>query len=76
VIEVPESALTPISIEPGEPQAPQEVIYRPGMTMAEVEKAAISAVLRECQGNRRQAASRLRIGERTLYRKIKEFKLT
>jgi len=76
VIEVPESALTPIAIEPGEPQAPQEVIYRAGMTMAEVEKATITAVLRECQGNRRQAAARLGIGERTLYRKIKEFKLT
>ncbi|HEY9382545.1 MAG TPA: sigma-54 dependent transcriptional regulator, partial [Gemmatimonadales bacterium] len=76
VIEVPESALTPISIEAGEPEPPQEVIYRAGMTMAEVEKATISAVLRECQGNRRQAAARLGIGERTLYRKIKEFKLT
>jgi DNA-binding NtrC family response regulator len=76
VIEVPESALSPIAIEPGEPPAPQEVIYRAGMTMAEVEKATITAVLRECQGNRRQAAGRLGIGERTLYRKIKEFKLT
>ena len=75
VIEVPESALTPISIEPGEPERPPEVLYRPGMTMAEVEKATITAALRECQGNRRQAAARLGIGERTLYRKIKEFKL-
>jgi len=75
VIEVPDSAITPISIEPGEPEPPREVIYRPGMTMAEVEKATISAALRECQGNRRQAAARLGIGERTLYRKIKEFKL-
>jgi DNA-binding NtrC family response regulator len=75
VIEVPESALTPIAIEPGELERPPEVLYRPGMTMAEVEKATITAALRECQGNRRQAAARLGIGERTLYRKIKEFKL-
>jgi DNA-binding NtrC family response regulator len=75
VIEVPESALTPISLEPDGAQAPPEVLYRPGMTMAEVEKATITAALRECQGNRRQAASKLGIGERTLYRKIKEFKL-
>jgi len=75
VIEVPDSAITPISIEPGEPEPPKEVIYRPGMTMAEVEQATITAALRECQGNRRQAAARLGIGERTLYRKIKEFKL-
>jgi len=45
------------------------------MTMAEVEKAAIAAALRESDGNRRQAASRLGIGERTLYRKIKEYAL-
>ena len=76
VIEVPESALTPITLEPEGALAPQEVLYRPGMTMAEVERATIVAVLHECQGNRRQAAARLGIGERTLYRKIKEFKLT
>jgi DNA-binding NtrC family response regulator len=50
-----------------------EVLYRPGMTMADVEKAAIEAALREHRGNRRQAAQTLGIGERTLYRKIKEY---
>ena len=75
VIEVPESALTPIQIESGEEVSPPDVVYRHGMTMAEVERATISAALRECQGNRRQAAARLGIGERTLYRKIKEFNL-
>jgi DNA-binding NtrC family response regulator len=76
VIEVPESALTPFQIEPGEEVSPPDVVYRHGMTMAEVERATIAAALRECQGNRRQAAARLGIGERTLYRKIKEFNLT
>ena len=75
VIEVPESALTPISIEPSGPVSPPDVIYRSGMTMADVERATIKAALLECQGNRRQAAARLGIGERTLYRKIKEFNL-
>ncbi|HEV8195238.1 MAG TPA: sigma-54 dependent transcriptional regulator [Gemmatimonadales bacterium] len=75
VIEVPESAISPIQIEPAEPVSSPDVIYRHGMTMAEVEKATITAALRECQGNRRQAAARLGIGERTLYRKIKEFNL-
>ena len=51
------------------------VIYRDGMTMADVERAAIEAVLRDTNGNRRRAAERLGIGERTLYRKIKEFQL-
>ena len=32
------------------------VVYRPGMTMAEVEKAAIEAALQEYRGNRRRAA--------------------
>ncbi|HSE27672.1 MAG TPA: sigma-54 dependent transcriptional regulator [Gemmatimonadales bacterium] len=52
-----------------------DVVYRPGMTMAEVEKAAIEAALREHDGNRRKAAEVLGIGERTLYRKIKQFQL-
>jgi len=51
------------------------VLYRPGMTMADVEKAAISAALREYRGNRRRAAEVLGIGERTLYRKIKSYQL-
>jgi DNA-binding NtrC family response regulator len=75
VIEVPESALTPISFEPEAPVSPPDVVYRHGMTMADVERATIMAALRECQGNRRQAAAKLGIGERTLYRKIKEFNL-
>jgi DNA-binding NtrC family response regulator len=75
IIEVPESALTPINVDTSDASPPADVLYRPGMTMAEVERVAISAALRECQGNRRQAAARLGIGERTLYRKIKEFKL-
>jgi DNA-binding NtrC family response regulator len=50
-----------------------EVVYRPGMTMADVERAAILAALRETKGNRRKAAEILGIGERTLYRKLKEY---
>jgi DNA-binding NtrC family response regulator len=52
-----------------------QVVYRSGMTMAEVEKAAIEAALREHRGNRRRAAEVLGIGERTLYRKIKAYRL-
>jgi DNA-binding NtrC family response regulator len=51
------------------------VVYRSGMTMAEVEKATIEAALKEYQGNRRRAAEILGIGERTLYRKIKAYHL-
>src|SRR5215217_3224227 len=53
----------------------QPVLYRSGMTMAEVERATIEAALREYKGNRRRAAEVLGIGERTLYRKIKAYRL-
>jgi DNA-binding NtrC family response regulator len=61
---------------PPPPEEEREVLYRPGMTMAEVERAAIEAALAETRGNRRKAADQLGIGERTLYRKIKEFGLS
>ena len=53
----------------------QPVLYRAGMTMADVEKATIEAALKEYRGNRRRAAEVLGIGERTLYRKIKAYHL-
>ena len=43
--------------------------------MEEIERAVIQAALRETRGNRRKAAEMLGIGERTLYRKIKEYKM-
>ncbi|HTK56197.1 MAG TPA: sigma-54 dependent transcriptional regulator [Gemmatimonadales bacterium] len=57
------------------PPASGPLLYRPGMTMAEVERAAIEAALREHEGNRRKAAEELGIGERTLYRKLKAYGL-
>jgi DNA-binding NtrC family response regulator len=49
------------------------VVYRPGMTLQDLEKNAIVAALREVAGNRRKAAEMLGMGERTLYRKIKDY---
>jgi DNA-binding NtrC family response regulator len=49
------------------------VVYRPGMTLQQLEEKAIVAALKEVQGNRRKAAEMLGMGERTLYRKIKEY---
>ena len=65
-----EASVDPLA--PG-PESRAPVIYRPGMTMSEVERAAIDAALRETHGNRRKAAETLGIGERTLYRKLKEY---
>ena len=51
------------------------VVYRDGMSMEDLEREAIRVVLGQVGGNRRMAAERLGIGERTLYRKIKQFGL-
>ncbi|PYO42026.1 MAG: hypothetical protein DMD29_04205 [Gemmatimonadetes bacterium] len=73
VIEVgPGAAVATVDAEP----VPEgHVVYRAGMTMADVERAAIEAALKETRGNRRRAADVLGIGERTLYRKLKEYAL-
>ena len=64
------------AVEPREQLPPPNVVtITPGMTMAEIERVAIEAALRETRGNRRRAAEMLGIGERTLYRKIREYQL-
>ena len=46
-----------------------------GLSLDQIEKQAIRNTLRLTGGNREQAAKLLGIGERTLYRKLKEFDL-
>ncbi|MDT8435462.1 MAG: sigma-54 dependent transcriptional regulator [Gemmatimonadota bacterium] len=57
----------------GAETAPPSIELAPGMTMHDIEREAIVIALREVGGNRRRAAERLGIGERTLYRKLKEY---
>jgi two-component system response regulator HydG len=52
-----------------------EVTNLVGLTMEQVEREHIRSTLEMTQGNREQAAKILGIGERTLYRKIKEYGL-
>ncbi|MEO6528396.1 MAG: sigma-54 dependent transcriptional regulator [Gemmatimonadaceae bacterium] len=54
---------------------PNVVTITPGTKMTDVERVVIEAALKETRGNRRRAADLLGIGERTLYRKIKEYRL-
>jgi DNA-binding NtrC family response regulator len=75
VIELSDQATVTDLLPEGDSDGDPPVVYRPGMTMAEVEKAAIEGALREYRGNRRKAAEVLGIGERTLYRKIKAYRL-
>jgi DNA-binding NtrC family response regulator len=45
------------------------------MSMEEMEKRLVQKVLAETNGNRKETAKRLGIGERTLYRKLNRYKL-
>jgi len=64
------------AIEPRDQAPPPNVVtIPPGTKMADIERAAIEAALKETRGNRRRAAEMLGIGERTLYRKIKEYRM-
>ena len=52
----------------------EEVIGRVGMTMAEIERAAIQKTLAEAGGNKTEAAKILDIGVRTLHRKLDAYR--
>lgn len=58
-----------IEIADDHPAAP------PPATLETTQRETILRVLNECNGNRKVAAERLGISERTLYRKIKEYNL-
>src|SRR4051812_21154883 len=62
-------AVTPAAAEPGAAGA-QHLVGRP---LDEVEKYYIAETLKLTHGNREEAARLLKIGERTLYRKLKEY---
>ena len=51
---------------------PVELVGKP---LAEIERWAIDQTLRLTAGNRKEAAEMLGVGERTLYRKIKDYGL-
>jgi len=79
-IEVPafsrEVAVEPsTSLSAGPRELAGVVVFRPGMTIEDMERQAIQAALSEVRGNRRRAAELLGIGERTLYRKIARYGL-
>ena len=67
--------VTPVRGKAEPEPAGEDVVWEQGMKMADVERAAIASALRATRGNRRKAAEMLGIGERTLYRKLKEYHL-
>lgn len=61
----------PVSINSGETGAASLV----GMSMEQIEREAIRHTLKANEGNRERTSKMLGIGERTLYRKLKEYGL-
>jgi two-component system response regulator HydG len=77
-VETPQPAgttsLTSPTIAAAPPSAAAPAL--PVATMDELEKMAIEQALRRCNGNRAQAARTLKIGAKTLYRKIEKYGIT
>ena len=74
--EPPESLPHVVDIElaEDEPRAPEA--KKTTGTLRELEREAIRRTLAEVNGNRREAARQLGIGERTLYRKLREYQIS
>lgn len=70
--DVPSSAIPSLSDESPRPLAAEESALI-GRTMEEIERWAIEETLKLTGGNRKKAAEMLKIGERTLYRKLDSF---
>ena len=65
----------PLAIRQQRPATGPELNLTVGMSMAEIERAAIEATLRSCGHDKQKTAKALGIGLRTLYRKVKEYGL-
>jgi DNA-binding NtrC family response regulator len=66
----------PIEIRPARAESIGGMNNLVGISIEQAEKELIKNTLKMVHGNREQAAKILGIGERTLYRKIKEYELT
>ncbi len=56
-------------------QSPDGTMGLAGLTMAEIERRAIIETINASGGNRAQSARKLGVSEKTIYNKIKQFKL-
>lgn len=71
----PSAASAPPVTAAGEVEPDRASPQLAGKTLRDVEAELIRQTLAACQGNRQKAAEQLGMGERTLYRKIKEYDL-
>jgi DNA-binding NtrC family response regulator len=79
VATIDEASLAPAirsGVAPGQEELTTGLFQRlRGKTMDQVEKAAILAALKACDGNRSRAAQMLQVSRRALYDKIKRLKI-
>ena len=68
--------VTPGSVHYTEVPNGSEIVVEPGTPIKEVEQELIKKTLANVKGNRKRAAKLLGIGERTLYRRMKEYRIT
>ena len=74
-VEVLDAGDLPPNIAAAPPQSGGTEGISPGMPMDDVERIHIMATLEMAKGNREEAARLLKIGERTLYRKLDKYGL-
>ena len=74
--EVLTGALLPEKIAASETRYPIAPVFPQGVSLDEAEKELIKSTLQMTGGNREEAAKILKIGERTLYRKLKKYDLS
>lgn len=75
VEDIPPEFLPSFEIQDANGEARNRVDIRVGMTMKEAERALIQATLKSCDYNKARTARVLHIGLRTLFRKIKEYRI-
>jgi len=75
-VSAPYQPVAPAEVKPPDNQSADEITIRPGTPLKEVERELIELTLRKVNGNRKRAAQLLGIGERTLYRRMKEYNLS
>jgi DNA-binding NtrC family response regulator len=67
--------LEAVEVEPEPPAGEARMWFDVGTSLEDLERVAIARTLESVAGNRRLAAEILGIGERTLYRKLKQYDL-
>lgn len=58
----------------GDYRAVEAVVFRPGMSLAQIERIVIGETLKDCSGNKVRAAAILGISVKTLYNRVNAYR--